>query len=126
MAHTPGYRDEMAPSLTTGPSRVFSELVANPWADPHLVATNLPVDQSKHAIRLLRRSRHCAPLPPRDGFLPARALADPFGSPRRFPAQLCAFAALRKSFALRASHNTRAIRVALPQWQPPHACGPAC
>src|SRR3954452_22492950 len=126
MAHTPGYMDEMAPSLTTGSSRVFSELMANPWAALHLVATNLPVDQSKHAIRLLHRSRRCAPLPPHGGFLPARALADPFGSPRRFPAQLRAFAALRKSFALRASHNRHAIRAALPQWQLPHACGRAC
>src|SRR3954465_8432835 len=117
MAHTPGCRDEMAPPLTTGSSRVFSELVANPWAALHLVATNLPVDQSKHAIRLLRRSRRCAPLPPRGGFFPARGLGGPFGSPLRFPPQLRAFAALRKSFALRASHNRHAIRAALPQWQ---------
>src|SRR4051812_17699836 len=126
MAHRLGYRDEPAPSPTTSSNQGFLESAANPWGALRLAATSLPADPSIHAARVLHRLRRCALLPPPGGFLPMRDLADPFASPRPFPAPLRAFAALRKSFALRASRNRYAIHAALPRSQRPHACDPAC
>src|SRR4051794_25422335 len=112
MERTPGCKDEMVPAPATHPNLAFSEPAAFPQVALRLVATIRPVDRSTRATHVRRQLHRYEPLRPRDGFPLARDLADPFGSRLRFLAQPRASAGLRRSFALRASHSKRAVRVA--------------